>query len=64
MKEQKFLVIKTNNVGRQQRRILVIDQQRQEIRSFDEKMRLHVDGLVFLLYRNAKVLFQTWSRNH
>ena len=42
MKEQKFLVIKTNNVGRQQRRILVIDQQRQEIRSFDEKMRLHV----------------------
>ena len=42
MKEQKFLVIKTNNVGRQQRRILIIDQQRQEIRSFDEKMRLHV----------------------
>jgi hypothetical protein len=42
MKHQRFHVVKINNMGRHQKRILVIDQQRQEIRSFDQKMRLHV----------------------
>lgn len=42
MKEQRFHVVKTNNMGRRQKRILVVDQQRQEIRSFDEQMRLRV----------------------
>ena len=32
MKEQRFHVMKTNNMGRHQERILVVDQRRQEIR--------------------------------
>ena len=42
LKEQRFHVVKTNNMGRRQKRILVVDQQRQDIRSFDNNMRLRV----------------------
>lgn len=42
MRAQRFDVIKTNNMGRKQARILIVDQNQREIRSFDSKMRLHV----------------------
>eukprot|EP00946_MAST-07B_sp_MAST-7B-sp1_P005280 g5280.t1 len=42
MRAQRFDVVKTNNMGRQQRRILIVDQNRREIRSYDNRMRLHV----------------------